>query len=338
MPKPPAGARVGFGNKAKIGFLLVASKLFATSCDAFVQQKTRESRNRFSPLQASLGILTFDLDDTLFPTTDVVRAANDKMIRTMIDRGCKDTTLPKFLATTKSIRSKLDGPITYTNLRKSAIRKTFDTSTEFDTSSVSDMDSLVFDCYNAWEEERHAAAERFLFPDAIEIMKELRALYPDTCFAAITNGAGDPLQMPNTLAPFFDFRVSGEDDEVFPYRKPNGFIYEYTLTKYSDTFPSDGEGTAWCHVGDCLANDVGASTACGAKAIWMCLEDDKETAASRLVGSKGQPQWSTASQEELDRRKKEIEEGKKSVDATIYNLKELPGAIASVLEESNLKC
>lgn len=335
MPRPAADkVLVGFG-KFKIAVVVL---LLIEGVAAFSNVQNKVSRNLSSRMVASnnLGVLTFDLDDTLFPTTDVVRAANDKMIEKLIEFGCKDATLPDYLATTRAIRSKLESPITYTNLRKTAIRKTFDISTKFDASSVSDMDVLVLECYNAWEEERHAAAERFIFPDAIETMKELRSIYPDTCFAAITNGAGDPLKMTNTLAPFFEFRISGEEDQVFPHRKPNAFIYEYTLQKYQEMFPN-GSGT-WCHVGDCLANDVGASAACGAQAIWMCLEDDRESAASRLVNSKSHPEWSTAPQEELDRRKKEVEEGKKSVAATIYTLKELPAAISSVLEKVNAAC
>lgn len=46
----------------------------------------------------------------------------------------------------------------------------------------------------------------------------------------------------------------------------------------------------WCHISDCLANDVGASADCGAFAIWYSpdglLEDEQQpavaTAASRF--------------------------------------------------------
>lgn len=285
-----------------------------------------------------LGILSFDLDDTLFHTTNVVRAANEKMIQTMIEQGCNDAALPVFLETTKSIRKTLEKPLTYQALRKRAIRQTFVTSQAFhslQSTSDIDLDALVDICYNAWESERHEAAERFLFPNAVETMTELRKVYPNTCFAAITNGAGDPLKMPNTLAPFFDFRISGEDEEIFPNRKPHSYIYEYALQKYKED-EKFGSG-AWCHVGDCLANDVGASAACGASAIWMCLEDDPESAASRLVDSKNHPEWSTAPKEEIDRRKKKVDEGKKSVAATIYELSELPNAISLVLQQSYSK-
>jgi FMN phosphatase YigB (HAD superfamily) len=93
------------------------------------------------------------------------------------------------------------------------------------------LGDIVDDCYNAWEQQRHLAAEECLFDDAVETMHQLRELYPDTLFAAITNGADDPLAMPRTLAPFFDFRISGEDEGVFPHRKPAFQIYETALRK-----------------------------------------------------------------------------------------------------------
>lgn len=275
-----------------------------------------------------LGLLSFDLDDTLFHTGKVVRSANEAMVQAMKDRGCANVTIPDFLATTRSIRTSLDNPTTYQDLRKLSIRKTFELSDTLDSNA--DLGVFVNDCYEAWLNERHAAAERFVFDDAIETLSQLRSLYPDACFAAITNGAGDPLAMPNTLAPFFDFRVSGEDADIFPYRKPHSFIYEYALQKYEETDSSSG---VWCHVGDCLANDVGASAKCGARSIWMCLEKDEDSAASRLTDQKT-PEWSTAPKQEMERRAKQVEEGRNAVSAKISSLSELPEVITLILEDS----
>jgi hypothetical protein len=156
-----------------------------------------------------LGLLSIDLDDTLFHIGKVVRAANDVMIEAMQERGCEELTLPEYLDTTRSVR-KLSTPITYRGLRELAIRTSFEQSKVFQ-STGKNLDAHVQDCYEAWEKERHQAAERFIFEDAVRTLEQLRSLYPDSCFAAITtNGAGNPLMMPNTLAPFFDFRVSGE--------------------------------------------------------------------------------------------------------------------------------
>lgn len=279
----------------------------------------------------TLGLLSFDLDDTLFPTDQVVRSANEVMILRMYQIGCTDATIPLFLDNTRSIRKSLTEPVTYRDLRKMTIRKTLSESLNFKAASMKELDMLVEECYDAWVNERHAAAERWVFDDAIETLQTLREMYPDTCIAAITNGAGNPLVMSKTLAPFFDLRVSGEDDGVFPHRKPHPFIYEYTLQQCKSVDTNNNGSVVWCHVGDCLANDVGASASCGAQAIWMCTEEDEDSAAARLIDTKRVPEWSTASSSELERRAQQVVKGKESVAAKIQRLSELPEAIERIL-------
>ncbi|KAL3935004.1 MAG: hypothetical protein SGARI_003147 [Bacillariaceae sp.] len=277
------------------------------------------------------------------------------MIATLHSHGCTDVNIDEFLDTTRSIRKTLDGePITYQNLRKAAIQRTLETSPAFAKAAEGRQstvaaqqqlgdDDIVQECYSAWEQERHLAAEDHLFEDAIETMQSLRETYPRTRFAAITNGAGDPLAMDRTLKPFFDFRISGEEEGVFPHRKPHPRIYEAALQENSNqqvqVEDKDVDGV-WCHVGDCLANDVGASADCGAKAIWMCcLEEDDDgpdadAAATRLIDTV--PKYSTATAEEMESRARQVAEGRSKVAASITRLSQLPDAIARILEEAKV--
>jgi FMN phosphatase YigB (HAD superfamily) len=294
------------------------------------QHSTRHAKIALCSSQSTdLSFLSFDLDDTFWPTTDVVNIANNKMIVTLHGYGCHDAATDKFLDTTRRIRKTLNGPITYQNLRKLSIKTTLETSPAFELARDVDLhlDDIVDDCYNAWEQQRHLAAEECLFDDAVETMHQLRELYPDTLFAAITNGAGDPLAMPRTLAPFFDFRISGEDEGVFPHRKPAFQIYETALRK-NQVLNGNVDGI-WCHVGDCLANDVGASADYGAKAIWMCLEDDPDSAAVP-------PYYSTATAAEMENSACQVAEGQAKVAASITKLSQLPDAIATILQESRV--
>lgn len=281
-----------------------------------------------SKSDSNLSFLSFDLDDTFWPTTKVVNQANAKMIATLRQYGCHDAAIDQFLDTTRSIRKTLDGPTTYTNLRKLSIRTTFERSVAFERNKNANLqlDDIVEECYRAWELERHLAAEEYLFEDALDPMQQLRELYLDTAFAAITNGAGDPLQMQRTLAPFFDFRVSGEEEGVFPYRKPAAQIYEAALQRNRKRNGGKDHGV-WCHVGDCLANDVAASAACGAKAIWMCPEDHEIDAV---------PHYSTATADEIARRARQVVEGRSKVAASITSLSQLPEAIATILQEAKV--
>lgn len=322
-------SRIAWMAWCTFSFLLL-STAHSFSCIAYGSRSYRSFTSLGAITKPTLGLLSFDLDDTLFPTGEVVRSANKVMMARMHRIGCVDETIAGFLENTRSIRKSLNEPITYRDLRKNAIRETLLKSLEFKSSdNLRNIDALVEECYDAWVNERHAAAERFVFDGAVETLRTLRQTYPRVCIAAITNGAGNPFAMSETLEPFFDLRVSGEDDGVFPHRKPHPFIYQYTLQQYGKSNHNDH---VWCHVGDCLANDVGASAACGAQAIWMCTGEDEDMAASRLVDTKRVPEWSTASTSELERRAQQVSEGENSMSAKIGRLAELPAAIEAVLQ------
>lgn len=279
------------------------------------------------PMDPDLSLLSFDLDDTLFPTGDVVEEANIAMMHVMKERGCfESVTTDMFLANAKRIRKELPKgqSVKYGDLRRRAIERTL----KENTSPLADVnDDVVEECYQAWVNERHRAAERFLYPDAIETLQKLRDLYPNALFVAITNGAGNPLMMTGTLAPFFDFRVSGEDDEVFPYRKPHPHIYQYAVKLHDEELRRRGFNVGiWCHVGDCLANDVSASVDCGAKAIWIRKEDNPKS-----VDSSQTPNWSTATAEDIGQIALIAEAGRSKMAASIRSLSELPASISNVL-------
>lgn len=312
---------------------LLSNSFSALSSSRFrVRLLTGQARDEdMSKDRPRLSLISFDLDDTLFSTSDVIHAANNVLFDAMISCGCSSDvcTSDSFREATRRVRRSIDEtgiPVTYRDLRKAAIRESFLSTNLRKTEDAVSLDMMVEQCYAAWLTERHAAAEQFLFPHAIATLKELRATHPEAKIAAITNGAGDPLEMP-LLAPYFDFRISGEDDDIFPHRKPHPFIYESALRNVAD----DG---LWIHIGDCLSNDVGASADVGAKAIWMCLEDDEKSAAERLVDTARAPTYSSASQEELNIRAQKVQEGRSRITASIRCLSELPTIILGVVQQS----
>lgn len=302
--------------------------LLVPNCLGFLSRQLPTCRYSLalSATTRKLGFLSFDLDDTLFPTSTVVNEANHRMIDMLAQLGFA-TDLPSVLSTTREIRSSLTSPMTYTGLRKRAI-ETEMKRTQPDRYSA----DLVQEVYQAWEMERHAAAERHLFRDALDMLESMRTVHPDVCIAAITNGKGNPLHMPSTLAPYFAFCVSGEDDEVFPHRKPHAGIYNVSSDRYRQLYPHHGEDHVWCHVGDCLANDVGASAACGALAVWLAPDESSvESAAARLGPTMRQPSWSTASEDDLSRRAELANQAKERVATRISRLSELSAAVAQLV-------
>lgn len=288
------------------------------------------------PLHANL--ITFDLDDTIFPVGPVVGDANKALFQHLKDLGC-ETTQDEYLGTTKEIRNELakeNKAITYTELRKRAIRRTLQKC--FPDDQIED--SVVSNSYDIWEEHRHIAAETHLYHDTVAMLQELKAKYPDAVIGAITNGKGNPLKMPSTKE-YFDFCVSGEDDDVFPLRKPSEGIYQVALKRFESLIQergneNDQENTCWIHVGDDLANDVGASAKCGAKAVWVdLLGEEYSQTASKRDPSKPQPSWSTATKEELEKRKKMDQEAQKYVSQRVTTLGMLPKSIEEITQEAS---
>ena len=191
--------------------------------------------------QRKVNLITFDLDDTLFPIGPVVQDANDAMFQTLADLDYPEACLDGYTAACKAIRKSnyqpgVSNPITYSELRRRAIQIEMENCRKSwnDDGKAKDLleDHIVVEkSFNSWFEERHASAERNLFPDAIDMLKSLKEEYPDVCIGAVTNGRGNPLYMHKTIKPYFDFCVSGEDEGVFPNRKPHPGIFEATLSK-----------------------------------------------------------------------------------------------------------
>jgi FMN phosphatase YigB (HAD superfamily) len=214
-----------------------------------------------------------------------------------------------------------------------------------DYRSIVPWDQVVDEIFNVWLKERHAAAKHYLFEDALATVQALREKhYPQACMAAITNGRGNPLHMKDsTLANYFDFCVSGEDDNVFPNRKPHVGIYEVALQRYQELYPHHHDDTAvaennekkpqryiWIHIGDCLANDVSASADAGAYAVWYNpdIHDNSQ---------QQQPSWSTASKRDIEQRTNLADQGRERVAIRIASLSELLAAIEELLANAKKK-
>jgi len=228
---------------------------------------------------------------------------------------------------------------------------------KFATKEVSD--SQVQAVYNAWEMERHHAAERLLYPEVIEVLETIKKEHPGVVIGAVTDGRANPLLMPFTLAPYFDFCVSWEDDQGGRQKyfqelseatdeEQLMWIYEAALDKYReienlrtglkkrDAVCEVGEDDCkriWVHVGDDLAYDVGGSAACGAKTILMELADKYEQTERVDKRKKTRPVWDLMSKAELEQRERMNEEAEDQVTARVAFISRLPETINDILED-----
>ena len=270
---------------------------------------------------AKLGLLTFDLDDTLFLCQTVVEEADVALMAAMKEAGGERVQKSNIYTTMKSERRKRAAPITYSNLRIRSIRRNLEAHlgkgrVETDT---------VMGIFLAWLKERQASANRNLFPGTVEMLQKIKEEHPNVCIGAVTNGRGNPLEM-DRIKEYFDFCVSGEDDGVFPERKPSPGIYLEALRKYKELHSASiSDSNVWCHVGDDLAKDVGASAKLGAYPVWVeidqCQSDEPKF-------------YSTATSQETGQHKRLAQYAQQEVKEKIYRLSDLPAAVHSLLQQA----
>ena len=175
-------------------------------------------------------------------------------------------------------------------------------------------ESQIEAVYNAWEMERHHSAERNLYPEVLDVLARIKEDHPGVVFGAVTDGRANPLLMPFTLAQWFDFCVSWEDDQGGRTKfftelhdatddEQLMWIYEAALDKYREISALRGslrrdDGTeecdvsdpgchdVWIHVGDDVAYDCGGAGRCGARTVLAELAQ-KYGQTERLRGAGG---------------------------------------------------
>jgi putative hydrolase of the HAD superfamily len=216
--------------------------------------------------------------------------------------------------------------------------------------------SVVESIYSAWERERHHSAERHLYPDVISALQKIKEEHPNVIIGAVTDGKANPMLMVFSLAPYFDFCMSWEDDAAgrMEFFKELGnvdgnaglqWIYKAAYDKYQELAEStnelknsvneiDGGEPVWIHIGDDLAYDVGGSASCGAKTILLDLDEEYGQSAKLRFGENPTiPMWSTASAEELANREAMNKAAEDKVDMRVSMFSMLPDAIDEILKE-----
>lgn len=194
----------------------------------------------------SLGLLTFDLDDTLYPIAQIVEDANAAFVKAMERYGFEGVDAFDIVKTGKEVREELSttdpekaAGLTHTEKREMAIRKEMeriilarklqqcadDWATPVEALSPivrkpaeqwakgAVSESVVQQVLTAWEMERHHSAERHVFPGVIDALKKIKEEHPDVIIGAVTDGKANPQLMTFTLAPYFDFCMSWEDEQ-----------------------------------------------------------------------------------------------------------------------------
>lgn len=359
-------------------------------------QQDQETDTVSVPKTQKLGLLTFDLDDTLYPIATVVEDANNAFVEAMEKYGFPGLDAFDIVNTGKAVREEIakEDPeraaaLTHTEIRELAIRREMekvilnrklqetadDWATPVDSltkivrthaekwAKQAVSESVVQSVLTAWEMARHHSAERHMFPHVIDALKKIKEEHPQVIIGAVTDGRANPLLMTFTLAQYFDFCMSWEDEQgsrrkfFQELESTEGladlmWIYDaarhkYAILKHEQdaieaaqndeeikplVWPDTYDDLVWIHVGDDLAFDVGGSAACGAKTILVELpKASGQTSPFRFDTSIKQPAWSTTTKDELEVRIRMNEKAKEYVNIEINTFERLPIAIDEIL-------
>ena len=379
--------RVSPSSTTKSRSSLRLSTASATDVD---ESKSTTDGTSSSQKTKTLGLLTFDLDDSLYPIEPVLNDANKVFVQTMANYGY-NLGINDIVEAGKKIREEA-GPIagtamSHTEVRIQAIRREMerkmlekklqecaeDWATEVESltapirqsaekwakSAVSE--SVVESIYLAWERERHQSAERHLYPEVITALQRIKKEHPNVIIGAVTDGKANPMLMVFSLAEYFDFCMSWEDDASgrTEFFKELGsvdgnadlqWIYHAAYQKYKEIADANREirkglgkededekgeeEPVWIHIGDDLAYDVGGSSSCGAKTILLDLEEEYGQTAKLRFGSVPlrTVRWNTASDEEIANRKAMNNAAEKKVDKRVTRISTLPDAVNEILD------
>jgi hypothetical protein len=120
-----------------------------------------------------LRLLTCDLDDTFWPTAEVVAAANAALYKALEARDADASLLGE---TMKRLRRAAGVQMSYTEARTSAIAE------------LLGGEPGAEELFELWLDARQRASEDLLFPDAATSLAEVRRRHPDAMIGAVTNG------------------------------------------------------------------------------------------------------------------------------------------------------
>ena len=204
-------------------------------------------------MTASVRLITFDLDDTLWDVKPALIAADAAQWRYLTERfpnvplrELADQQAPTLRAQILAEQPTLAHHIS--QFREAFIYRLLLCSGRSTTAAA----EAAAEAFSAFYAERHKVA---LFEDATTT---LRALSRDYLLGALTNGNADVRKTP--IASYFTYAWRAEE---FGMSKPDTALFHSVLEQ------AGVAAHEVIHVGDCHHNDVAGAVTAGAQAVWF---------------------------------------------------------------------
>jgi FMN phosphatase YigB (HAD superfamily) len=258
--------------------------------------------------KSEVRVVTFDLDNTIWRTSNVISSANDALashlesmnihapirvekIMGELFQGNKAKYCPLVVQdlseADEASLEHVKAPTLLTDLRIDAIKEILRNQTLPVTQHESvDIEEIAKEIFEVWAHARHTAIPENFASSVIECLQELRQLKTKNgnplVVGAITDGNSDPRRV-KELEGFFDFVVNAESVGV---SKPDRRIYEIAVNHVGDNdewkhaFGTDIQnvvdltdmlGPWWVHIGDDFVKDIVAAKELNMRSLW-CRE------------------------------------------------------------------
>ena len=252
-------------------------------------------------------VVTFDLDNTLWKTGEVISAANDALAYYL--ESCEEVSvIPKrievimnelFQQNRQKYAPKDPENASYathlTLLRKDAIAHLL---TQYNSFTPFQAHQFANQAFQIWTQARHEAIPSHLANFVLPTLQHIRNSSMDLnnnkypiIIGAITDGNSDPRNVP-MLEPYFDFCINSEtvgsskpDKDVYLAAIPQFATHPSLQSIFAHTIDTDNNillmedqdqildliGPWWVHIGDDFLKDIVAANSLNIRTIW-CRE------------------------------------------------------------------
>lgn len=258
--------------------------------------------------KSEVRVVTFDLDNTIWRTSNVISSANDALASHLQSRNISaPVRVEKIMGELfKANKAKycplavqdmteadeaslahIKAPTLLTDLRIDAIKEILRNQTfPLDHDETVDIDEMAKEIFEVWAHARHTAIPVNFASSVIECLQDVRQLKTRNgnpiIVGAITDGNSDPRRV-KELEGFFDFVINAESVGV---SKPDRRIYEIAVNhvgnndEWKHAFGTDIHnildltdmiGPWWIHVGDDFVKDIVAAKEMNMRCLW-CRE------------------------------------------------------------------
>lgn len=300
-------------------------------------------------LRSEVRVVSFDLDNTLWNTSETIAAANDALAAFL---DSKNITQPKrveqimgeLFQSNKARYCPIEkenakAPVLLTLLRKDAIQTVLEEYNRYDSQQAEALTDLAF---NEWARARHDAIPSHFAPSVHDCLRRIASIRTSSGHAvvigAITDGNSDPTCV-DGLSDYFQFCVNAErvgvskpDKRVF-LRAVSQMMDHPALTDVWSSMNEHGSekdhedlekmaedviGPWWIHIGDDFVKDVVASKSLSMRSVWsreLVLHKFQNEETAPVVSATGEKEKSV---EDLVKQVSEMKVVRMQVGADDY--------------------